>query len=253
MAPIKFEENIKDKLEKRTIEPSDKSWSKLSEKLDAHEGKSNNKIVWWIGIAASLVGVFLITTLFFKTGEGEVVLPTLVESPVEDTIEIKESLPEVIENTEKEATANKEVKVNKDPTVLKDKIKKPLIVNNKNNYRSNQNVLTTRSKEESRDNELNSSEVVLKPQKTNGAIAQKNKLEENDTRVIDSEIESLLESAQKELLVNTLKKENTKTVDANSLLEDVETDLEESFRDKVFNTLVSGYNTVKTAVASRND
>ncbi len=65
MAPIKFEEHIKDKLEKRRIEPSDKAWSKLSEKLDEHEGKSNNKMFWWLGIAASLVGVFLITTLIF--------------------------------------------------------------------------------------------------------------------------------------------------------------------------------------------
>ena len=31
-----------------------------------------------------------------------------------------------------------------------------------------------------------------------------------------------------------LKNENTKTVDANSLLQDVETDLDQSFRDKVF-------------------
>jgi hypothetical protein len=253
MAPIKFEENIKDKLEKRTIEPSDNAWSKLSEKLDAHEGKSNNKFIWWIGIAASLVGVFLITTLFFKTVEDKVVLPTLVESPVEDTIEIKESLPEIIQNTEKEAITNKEVTVDKDPTVLKDKIKKSLIVNKKNNSRSNQNVLITRSKEESRDNELNSSEIVLKPQKTNEAIAQTNKLEQKDNIVIDSEIESLLESAQKDLFTNTIRKEKTTTVNANSLLQDVETDLEESFRDKVFNTLVSGYNTVKTAVASRND
>jgi len=253
MAPIKFEENIKDKLEKRTIEPSDNAWSKLSERLDAHEGKSNNKIIWRIGIAASLVGVFLITTLFFKTGEGEVVLPTIVESPVEDTIEIKESPPEVIENTEKEAIANKEVTVDKDPTVLKDKIKKPLIVKKKNSYKSNQEVLVAISKEESRDNELNNSEVVLTQQKTNESIAQNNKLEENNNISIDSEIESLLASAQKDLLANTLKSTKTKTVDANSLLADVETDLEESFRDKVFNTLVSGYNTVKTAVASRND
>ena len=65
MAPIKFEENIKNKLEKRTINPSEDSWAKLSNKLDEQEGKSNKKIVWWIGIAASLVGVFLVTTLYF--------------------------------------------------------------------------------------------------------------------------------------------------------------------------------------------
>jgi len=34
MAPIKFEENIKDKLEKRTLSPASDSWSKLAERLD---------------------------------------------------------------------------------------------------------------------------------------------------------------------------------------------------------------------------
>lgn len=253
MAPIKFEENIKDKLEKRTIEPSDNTWSKLSEKLDAHEGKSNNKFIWWIGIAASLVGVFLITTLFFKTGEGEVVLPTLVESPVEDTIEIEESLLEEYKNVEKEVIVSNEDDIEKAPTVLKDKIKKPLIVKKKNIYKSNQEVLVAISKEESRDNELNSSDVISTQQVINEAIVKNTKQEKKDKITLDSEIESLLESAQKDLLANTLKSIKTKTVDAKSLLADVETDLEESFRDKVFNTLVSGYNTVKTAVASRND
>ena len=37
MAPIKFEENIKDKLDKRTIQPSTEAWVKLSSRLDAQE------------------------------------------------------------------------------------------------------------------------------------------------------------------------------------------------------------------------
>ena len=43
MAPIKFEENIKDKLEKRTLTPSSESWSKLSERLDAEDNSSKNQ------------------------------------------------------------------------------------------------------------------------------------------------------------------------------------------------------------------
>ena len=47
MAPIKFEENIKDKLEKRIIDPSVNSWNKLSDRLDKHKDGSNNKKIWW--------------------------------------------------------------------------------------------------------------------------------------------------------------------------------------------------------------
>ena len=253
MAPIKFEDNIKDKLEKRTIEPSDNAWNRLSEKLDAKEERSKNKIVWWLGIAASLVGVFLVTSLFFKTGEDQTVAPTLVETPVIDSTEIKETLLKVIEN--KEVITNKEVHINEAITAAKDVIKKPVIIKKKNSYKSNKEVLVNISKAESKDEvkKLNDSEIISTQQEINEALVQNVKLEKNDNKLFDSEIESLLESAQKDLFANTIKPENIKTVDANSLLQDVETALDQSFRDKVFNTLISGYNVVKTAVAERND
>ena len=68
------------------------------------------------------------------------------------------------------------------------------IVKKKNINKTNQEVLVAISKEESGDNELNNSEVVLTQQKTNESIAQNNKLEENNKIAIDSEIKSLLES-----------------------------------------------------------
>ena len=42
-------------------------------------------------------------------------------------------------------------------------------------------------------------------------------------------------------------------IDASDLLQDVEADLDQSFRDKVFKTLKSSYYSVKTAVADRNN
>ena len=64
MAPMKFEEQLKDKLEQRTIEPSSNTWQKLSDKLDANESKKKNKGFWYLGIAASIVGIIFITNLF---------------------------------------------------------------------------------------------------------------------------------------------------------------------------------------------
>ena len=78
-------------------------------------------------------------------------------------------------------------------------------------------------------------------------------MEDSQITVSDSEIESLLQLAQKKLAINKILVEKKTTVDAGSLLQDVETDLDESFRDKIFNRIVSGYNTVATAVAERND
>ena len=74
---------------------------------------------------------------------------------------------------------------------------------------------------------------------------------------IDGEVKKkeydLLKEAEREIFKDKLKNENTRTVNANDLLQDVEADLEQSFRAKVFETLKSSYDSVKTAVANRNN
>lgn len=252
MAPIKFEENIKNKLEKRTIEPSNLAWNKLSEKLDAQEdGKPNSKIVWWLGIAASLVGVFFVTSLFFNKGEKETVMPIIVDSPIKDSIKQQEETPiinAVVENEEiSEEEVNKLKKESEINTIKQEAVRKPLTKRNKRFTPKTEVVVNNVFEEE-----------IIKKEDLNNAnnevvMAQIQELEKDKTLVSDAEIESLLQGAQKDLAVKGIKTESTKTVDANSLLQDVETDLEKSFRDKVFSSILSGYNTVKTAVVERND
>ena len=238
MAPIKFEENIKDKLEKRTINPSDKSWEKLLFKLDEQEGKSKNKVIWWIAFAASLVGVFLATTIFFDKGENNLVSPTVVESPINDIKKQKQALPPkevVVEN--EESSLNEINKLQK-----KSKIK---IVRQKalgNDYNESNSVES---------NVLKISESISEAVNHQEIVSQNPEL--NKDLVTDLEIESLLKNAQKDITLQRINKENIITVDANSLLQDVESDLDLSFRDKMFNTIISSYNTVKTAVVERND
>ena len=43
MAPIDFENNIKDKLDERMLKPSTDAWGKLSERLDNQDKKNNKK------------------------------------------------------------------------------------------------------------------------------------------------------------------------------------------------------------------
>jgi len=57
MAPIKFEDKLKDKLESRSLQPSEDAWNTLANKLDKEEEKNNNTRFWWLGIAASIIGV----------------------------------------------------------------------------------------------------------------------------------------------------------------------------------------------------
>lgn len=258
MSPIKFEENIKDKLEKRTIEPSNGAWNKLSGKLDEHEGKSNSKIVWWLGIAASLVGIFFVTTLFFNKEEAETVKPILVETPIKDIIKQQEETPVANAIVESEESSLKQIIPL--PKKLKTSVVNQGFVGS-NVYKTSQNPKLENGAiarkiiddDEIQNMKLINSNSIIKKENNQEVIAQIPELEKEKNFVTDAEIESLLDKAQKEIVLNGISSENTKTVDANSLLHDVETDLEQSFRDKVFNTIISSYNTVKTAVAERND
>lgn len=252
MAPINFEDNIRQKLEKRNIEPSAQAWGKLSQKLDDQEGRSNSKFIWWIGIAASLVGVFLVSTLFFNKNESEVVTPEVVVTPNND----QEILPEI----NSESIVSK--KTENGPFVQKENTNEPI-------YYNVVNKESNKVKKSIQKNTIlasnNNVDQTLQEQKINKVLESVN-LNKNEESIansvvenqeyqvmIESEIDLLLKHAKQDLTSKNNKSENIVTVDANSLLEEVETDLDQSFRDKIFETILSGYNTVKTAVAERND
>ena len=121
MAPIKFEEQLKDKLEKRSLQPSAESWAKLSERLDADEKKSKNPWFWWMGIAAAVIITLTIVMQTLGTNNTEEIMPQVVEqdakegtnkvekSPVTDA----KSIEMVSENNEAESSSEKEENKNK--------------------------------------------------------------------------------------------------------------------------------------------
>ncbi len=82
-------------------------------------------------------------------------------------------------------------------------------------------------------------------------VAQVEIMQQENYTVTDSEVDSMLRKAQREILMEKYLKESH-TVDATALLLDVEDELEQSFRDQLFETLKSGFLKVRTAVADRN-
>lgn len=251
MEPIKFEENIKTKLEKRELEPSQDAWNSLANRLDAHEAKKPSKIVWWFGIAASIVGVLLVTNLFFTKTIIEASAPVLVESPnnTEQLININETTEPNTQYNETKLVEAPLQNIEKEDTP---KRSRQQIIINKESVTETKVVQTNTSGNIPTNEELKSNSLLEK-QGPYDAVAQIQEINPVEQVVTDSEIESLLKRAQQELTAKSLKNENTKTVDANSLLQDVESDLDQSFRDKVFETLKTSYKKVKTAVAERND
>ena len=255
MAPIKMEENFKERLDKRRITPSENAWEKLSLKLDESDKSGNKKYFRWIGIAASIIGVLLISNIVFNTNQNDKTLPVIVDSPSDIQIDspqfnsekITESNPEPLLDIDREPVLQ-----SKNTAIAKKSIPQEVA----EVAGSPKNTLN----ESEKTNQLKNSfdlEIIEKTGQNkpieDALLAENVVNDEVEVTDLDSEINSLLADAQKKINSEKNKLSNNKFVDANLLLEGIENDLEESFRDKVFNSIVTGYNTIRVAIADRNE
>lgn len=248
MEPNKSDNHIKDLLEQRSILPSQNAWSKLETRLDKDEKKSKKPWFWLSGLAATLVGVLLIVNLGTKKD-----INTIVNVDIDFGNEINNVSPTVLEPSEmvsaeainKEQDAVTTIKKNDTKAIIKIKkaALKPQTVN-KTLYASNeasninQNINETISAETLTSNELFVNDNIVVAAAT---IAQ------------EKEEEILLETNQ--LLEDALAKVSnleTKTIDAASLLYDVEVEVEQSFRTRMFAKIKDNAMDLKTIIVNRN-
>ncbi|MBC3847480.1 hypothetical protein H8K90_13875 [Winogradskyella echinorum] len=261
MAPIKFEENIKDKLEKRTLLPSSESWDKLSERLDKDNKKSKNPIFWWLSIAAAIIIMIALSAQFFGGNETNEVMPQVVKDEVEE--QLKDNKEQKLNETKSIELVNEEndFEEKKEDSQI---IKQPQIIDYKKVTQKKskvetklavQNNLETKNSNFKQEDEINKEvnnlldEAVMK----NAVAKAKSEFNAENITVTDKEIDSLLKVASKELFNDKLLKNSSMTVDANALLMSVEEDMGQSFRSKVYEAIKESYKTVKTAVADRNN
>ncbi|WP_299895414.1 hypothetical protein [uncultured Aquimarina sp.] len=279
MAPLKFEDNIKDKLEQRTIQPSDAIWERLDQELDAKSGQKKVKKYWWMGLAASIVGVLMTTTFFTNSSDS---LKPSNNQLVEVTNEKNDSKQsEDIDVVNIDALKEEEIIVNKETTeAIEKEINTPITKKNKEeriqNKKSLRSTIATiesvqkveeNSEEDTKIVITEKSEVITHPikeiedpleinkgvidNKVSGIVAQVEQLEQNNKVVTDEEIEALLLKAQHEITTQQILQSNT--VNASALLLDVESELDESFKDRVFEALKTGFEKLKTTVAERDN
>ncbi|OBX25187.1 hypothetical protein LX77_02452 [Gelidibacter algens] len=252
MGQQKWEDSLKEKLEKRAITPSEASWNTLAERLESAENRKSKTLFWRLGIAASMIGVLFTTALVFKDAGSEIRQPVVVETQkqVEDQLIPMDKLPqqkqlaeteervESLESLEKNTSKTELLKTQKS---LTSPIKENLSVAKNERNKSLEPLKISPQKE------------TLEDQKVSEIVAQIKDLEKKGEAVTDADIDALLRKAQRELTHQAILKESIRTVDASALLQDVETDLQHSFRNKIFEALKTSYETVITAVADRNN
>ena len=104
MAPIKFEEHIREKLDSREISPSAGSWDKLSEQLDKKESSGkNNK--WWISSIAAIFVLALCGIIYLnmnRSVENTIVNTPEIQNPSENAADEFENPVQVAEQEKTE-------------------------------------------------------------------------------------------------------------------------------------------------------
>jgi len=225
MEPNKFENEIRNQLNQRTIQPSENSWDRLDAMLTVAEPKRNRNFKW-IYIAASFVGFTLIGFFLFNQQKNEgLIIPNknvvIEEKQPSEIIEKPEVLNESTivktNQTTPITTIAQEVKIRKSPTEINPKKEQVL-------------DLAIANTQESVEEVSNSSPTAVK---------------------INPEI--LLANVEKgETLTTNTQSSSTIKVDPTSLLSSVEKEVDESFRDKAIQALNKKYKSVKTVLANRN-
>ncbi|GAA4297988.1 hypothetical protein GCM10023163_18820 [Aestuariibaculum suncheonense] len=219
------------------MKPSPEAWNSLSKRLDENENASSNKTYWWLGIAAGFIGILFTVSLFFKTNE---VVPVIVNNPVKTVEEVqKDTLKNDVKKAVKPVEEFMEIKQN----AILPKQEEPIEIVQE------QPIIT---EEEQNANNQIKKELSFEDQKVKEVIAKVNDLMTQNKEVTDDDIEALLLEAQRGINKQRIINQSTGVVDADALLQDVETELDQSFRSKVFEAIKTSFGTVKTAVAQRN-
>ena len=238
MEPNNFEKDFRDKLNQRTIEPSNKAWDRLDAMLSITEEKKPNKNRKWLYIAASIVGFLLVGTFFFnqkknpvETQKNNVVIKENVkkDSVMKPTLNIIDSgKTEIAISEESIQNSNKkEAKINHEASVQK----------------SNQFIKNEK-------NQIAESSVIIKNNQEKQSINNQIPIVENSK---NESVDQLLNSAEKAVVAeNSAKPKSKIKVNANDLLNQIDGELELSFREKVITKVNKNYQTVKVALANRN-
>jgi len=236
MEPNNFEKDFREKLNQRKIEPSDKAWDRLDAMLTIAEEKKPKRKNKWLYVAASIVGFLLLGTFFFnqkktiETPKNEVVIEGNSQKGSEAKSGLNEidSIKEKIIISEKEPNLSSENSNNKVDVI---------------NQKSNQTI-------KNETNQIAESSVIN--QKNQQAQSGSNQISvyeipKNETT------DQLLNTAEKSSVAESSVKPKTKIkINANDLLHQVDGELELSFREKVITKVNKNYQTVKVALANRN-
>lgn len=251
MVPTELDKRIKETMEQRTIPPSGDSWDKVSGQLATVPVIRRRRINGY-GWAAALAGL-LIAGIYLVPKHPEAI-PVVVE----DTLPGQKAQPVVPAAAAGLPPNETGVEIFKEPVAGIAAVQNTTS-EKVSDRRGETDFIDTVNKEVGR-TEISSgnaaSEYAVADDyievKVAEVAARVAALEASDGEVTEAEVEQLLLAAQEEIVRNN-HPPDIHTVDAMALLSEVESDLDRTFRDQIFEKLKTGYEKVRTAVADRNN
>ncbi len=236
----KFEKHIKQKLHEREIKPSEAAWEKLEARLGPESSRPRRRYYGYVA-AAFFVGAVFLSMFFFSSDSEQITKEEIVDRPPERP-KVKESgaVNDEIERATETIAAEK-------PGIERQKS----IIDTKEVSKAKITMAKVDGAKKTRSEPVDNGRNLI-DKKLDEVMAQVTLLESQNKQVTEAEVDSLLRAAQREILTEKAIQRDG-AVDAMALLNEVESELDQTFRDEIFDALKQGYFKLKTAVADRNN
>lgn len=266
MAPVDFERKIKEKLQEQEIQPTPGAWERLSGRLDVRRGagRRNRWLPWMYAAAACLLIVLGIRMLSGPGSAGGI--DPMGPDPASGDLPVVTAPDTRAEDRQQSQPAGEQPPADAlagepNPEGLRDasgssggrqpsadlKREAPLPQSAEpgpdiaNNGVAPATGVDTNGLASQIDRQL---EAVLTE------VAQRE--QDGGAVVTEAEIDSLLRAAQERIAASAYQMPRD-SVDAQSLLSAAESELDQTFREELFEKLKTGFMKVRTAVADRNN
>jgi hypothetical protein len=225
MKPNKLDDQIREKLNAREIQPSAQAWDRLDAMLTVSEEKKPKKGYGWFFVAASTILFFGLGFFIFNKNK---------------TQEIENSNPIVTTiNLEIDSVSTNEIE-----EISGENAKPVLVLNEMNNSKATRNIKSVETKKLIKEENILEEKITPNPQ-----LPKLNTDNNLSTEKLLAEVQT------GEKVITSDKKINPKVkmkVDANSLLTNVEKELDENHRETTLDKLTKKFQDAKSALANRN-
>jgi hypothetical protein len=236
MEPNNFDKNIQQKFNSRKIEPSAQAWDRLDAMLTVAEEKKQPKKRFWLQMAATFLVFTGVGYVFFQQNQK-----SEISKPINEVVTTKETPKNEVENNY-ENLQQVQIKQNElavvTPNTKKSVIKKVSKQNDNSKYKSKfDSYLVVTEKQ----NELNANNENKTTQQEQ--LNQKNTYNYVNPETLLAEVQG-----NKKTNGNTNTYQSTLKVNPNDLLNSVETELDQTFKNKALSKLKQA----KSSFVNRN-